>query len=62
MKIEHKKLHFTQNGKGFITNNTDGLIGRTLTQTFIDQNKKIYIKINDEIIPLTEHHNFLAVD
>lgn len=62
MKIDHDKLQLRQTGKGFVINYSEGLMGRMLTQTFVDQYKKTYIKINGEITPLTDQHNFLAVD
>ena len=62
MQDNHDKLQFRQVGKGFILNEIDGLVGRTLTHTFVDQNKQTYVKVNGEIIPLTEKHSYLAVN
>jgi spore germination protein GerM len=60
MKDNHDTLQFRQVGKGFIVNQIEGMVGRTLTQTFVDQNKQTYVKVNGEIIPLTEKHSYLA--
>ena len=62
MKDNQDKLQFRQVGKGFILNQTEGLVGRTLTQTFVDQNEHTYVKVNGEIIPLTEKHSYLSVN
>ena len=62
MKDNHDQLRFRLVGKGFILNQMEGLVGRTLTQTFVDQNEDTYVKVNGEIIPLTENHNYLAVN
>ena len=62
MQDNRDKLQFRQVGKGFILNEIDGLVGRTLTHTFVDQNKQTYFKVNGEIIPLTEQHSYLAVN
>jgi len=62
MKDNHDQLQFRLVGKGFILNQMEGLAGRTLTQTFVDQNEDTYVKVNGEIIPLTENHNYLAVN
>ncbi len=61
MKEKHGNLQFRQVGKGFIINQIEGMVGRVLTQTFVDQNKQIYVRVNGEIIPLTEQHSYLAV-
>ena len=62
MKNNHDQLQFRPIGKGFISNQMEGLVGRTLTQTFVDQNENTYVKVNGEIIPLTEKHSYLAVN
>ena len=62
MKDNHDQLRFRLVGKGFILNQMEGLVGRTLTKTFVDQNEDTYVKVNGEIIPLTEKHNYLAVN
>ena len=62
MKDNHDQLQFRPIGKGFILNQMEGLVGRTLTQTFVDQNENTYVKVNGEIIPLTEKHSYLAVN
>ena len=62
MQDNRDKLQFRQVGKGFILNEIDGLAGRTLTHTFVDQNKQTYVKVNGKIIPLTEQHSYLAVN
>ena len=62
MKDNHDQLQFRPIGKGFILNQMEGLVGRTLTQTFMDQNENTYVKVNGEIIPLTEKHSYLSVN
>lgn len=62
MKIHNGKLHLRQIGKGFITCNSEGLIGRMLTHTFADQNNKIYIRLNGKIVPLTAQHHLIAAE
>jgi hypothetical protein len=62
MRIDKNRLQLRQTGKGFIFLNTDGIAGRRLTETFVDQSKKTYVKINGEITPLTAEHNFLSID
>lgn len=62
MKTEINKLQLREAGKGFIISNSEGLIGRILTQTFVDQKKRTYVKVNGEITPLTLQHNFLPAD
>jgi len=62
MRDKQGKLQFRQAGKGFIINQMEGMVGRILTQTFVDQNKQTYVKVNGEIIPLTEQHSYLAVN
>ncbi len=61
MKEKNADLQFRQVGKGFIINQMEGMVGRTLTQTFVDQNKQTYVKVAGKIIPLTEQHNYLEV-
>jgi hypothetical protein len=60
-KMEEKTtdLFFREIGKGFIVCKTEDIFGRMLTKTYVDQNKKTYVKIGGEYIPLTEKHNFL---
>ena len=62
MKDKNANLRFRQVGKGFIINQMEGMVGRVLTQTFVDQNKQTYVKVNGEIIPLTEQHSYLEVN
>ncbi len=62
MKNKNDNLQFRQVGKGFIINQMEGMVGRILTQTFVDQNKQTYVKVNGEIIPLTEQHSYLEVN
>ncbi|MGB3210758.1 MAG: hypothetical protein WBB19_08660 [Desulforhopalus sp.] len=56
------KPQLRQIGKGFIVNPMEGMVGRILTQTFMDQNQQTYVKVNGEIIPLTEQHDYLSVN
>ena len=62
MKDQLDKDGFRQVGKGFIVNQMEGMIGRTLTQTYVDKNKQTYVKVNGEFVPLTEQHCYLAVN
>ncbi len=62
MKDTHENLQFRQVGKGFIINQMEGMAGRVLTQIFMDRKKQTYVKVNGEIIPLTEQHSYLACD
>lgn len=62
MRIDKNKLQLRQNGKGFIFVNIDGLAGRRLTKTFIDQSRRTYVKINGELTLLTAEHNLLSID
>lgn len=62
MKTEQDKLQLRQTGKGFILSNVEGLLGRMLTYTFVDQYKVTYVKINGELTPLTDQHSFLEAD
>jgi hypothetical protein len=59
MKDDSDNLRFRLVGKGSILNQMEGIIGRTLTQTFLDQNQQTYVKVNGEIIPLTDKHGYL---
>lgn len=61
MKEKQNELKLRQVGKGLISNQMQGMAGRILTQTFVDQNKQTYVKINREIIPLAEEHCYLAI-
>ncbi len=60
MKNQKGANEFRQTGKGFIINPMEGMVGRILTQMFVDQKKQAYVKVNGEIIPLTEQHGYLA--
>lgn len=59
MNEKSDNLQFRPAGKGFIISQTEGIVGRILTQTYVDQKKRIYVKINEEFVPLTEQHRFL---
>ncbi len=59
MKNQSDEIRFRPVGKGSILNQMEGIIGRTLTQTFMDQNQQTYVKVNGEIIPLTDKHGYL---
>ncbi|MBU1565508.1 MAG: hypothetical protein KJ630_07755 [Proteobacteria bacterium] len=60
MKDKYDQPYFREVGKGFIVSQIEGIVGRILTQTYMDQHKKTYVKIRGEYIPLTKEHNFLA--
>ena len=62
MKEAQESLQLRQTGKGFIIKQYDGFSGRILTQSYLDQYDRAYIEMNDEIIPLTEQHGYLAID
>ena len=62
MKEIHDKKQLRKVGKGFIVNTVEGMVGRMLTMAYVDTNDITYVKVNGEIIPLTEQHSFLAVD
>ncbi len=62
MQDNRENVQFRQVGKGFIINQMEGMAGRVLTQIFEDRKKKTYVKVNGEIIPLTEQHSYLACD
>lgn len=62
MKSKQEDLQLRETGKGFIINNSEGLIGRILTSTYVDQYKRTYVKVHGELTPLTEQHSFLAAD
>jgi hypothetical protein len=62
MSDKRDSLQLRPVGKGFILNQMEGIVGRILTQTYVDQKKKTYVKINGEFIPLTEQHSFLAAN
>lgn len=62
MKNNNDEHQFRQVGKGFIINPMEGIAGRILTQAFEDRKKRPYVRVNGEIIPLTEQHSFLAVN
>lgn len=64
MIMENKRdnRQFRQVGSGFIINQMEGMAGRILTQTFVDQKKRPYVKVNGEIVPLTEQHSYLAAN
>ena len=59
MKDQSDNLRFRLVGKGSILNQMEGIIGRTLTQTFMDQNQQTYVQVNGEIIPLTDKHGYI---
>ncbi len=59
MNEKPDSLQFRPAGKGFIVSQTEGIVGRILTQTYVDQKKRTYVKIKGEFIPLTEQHHFL---
>ena len=61
MAIDKNKLQLRQLGKGYIVVSDAELAGRRLTETFIDQRRRTYVKVNGELIPLTPEHNFLPV-
>jgi len=62
MNDKRDSLQFRPVGKGFILSQMEGIVGRILTQTYEDQRKQTYVKINGEFIPLTEQHGFLAAN
>ncbi|MCP4338810.1 MAG: hypothetical protein GY799_07955 [Desulfobulbaceae bacterium] len=62
MEDKHDNRQFRQVGRGFIINQMEGMAGRVLTQTFVDQKKRPYVKVNGKIVPLTEQHDYLAAN
>ena len=63
MKQAQEKLHLRQIGKGFIVCGQGSILaGRRLTKTYKDQYDRKYVKIDGEVEPLTEQHNYLAID
>jgi hypothetical protein len=62
MNDKHENNQFRPAGKGFILKQMEGIIGRALTQTYVDHKKKTYVKINGEFIPLTEQHSYLPAN
>ncbi len=62
MSDNQTNLQFRPVGKGFIINQMAGMSGRILTQTFVDQKKRQYVKVNGEIVPLTLEHSYLAAN
>ncbi len=62
MGNRQNELEYRQVGKGFIVDNIGGIIGRKLTETFVDQFNQTYIKINGELVLLTDEHSYLSVD
>ncbi len=60
MKSNPDQRELRQAGKGFIVNDRAEIAGRILTQIYVDQKKRAYVKINGEIVPLTEQHDYLA--
>jgi hypothetical protein len=62
MRTEQDNLRLRETGKGFIVNSVEGLVGRMLTKTFIDQHKRTYVRVNGELTLLTSGHHFLAAD
>lgn len=61
MNDQQRNLQFSEIGKGFILNQCEGLVGRVITKKFIDQYKKLYVKINGEYVLLTEEHCYLSI-
>ena len=61
MRTQVDTLQFRQIGKGFINNQTEGIIGRTLTKVFVDQYKTTYVKVGGELTPLTKQHSYQAI-
>jgi len=59
MEEKPDDLYFREVGRGFIVCKTEEIFGRRLTKTYVDQNKKTYVKIGGEYIPLTDQHNYL---
>jgi len=62
MSDKYDKRQLREVGKGFIINQMDGMVGRILTSTFVDRKNQTYVKVNGEIVPLTEQHSYLAVN
>ncbi len=63
MKQAQEELQLRQIGKGFILLDQASIFpGRRLINTYKDQYDRKYVKIDGEIQPLTEQHNYLAVD
>ncbi len=63
MKQAQEKIQLRQIGKGFIVLDQGSIFaGRRLIKTYKDQYDREYVKIDGEIEPLTEQHNYLAVD
>jgi len=62
MRDRNDNLRLREVGKGFILSQMEGIVGRILTQVFMDQHKQTYVKVDGEIIPLTEQHNYLAIN
>jgi len=61
MENQVNERELRQIGKGFINNQTEGIVGRTLTQAYVDQNKITYIKIGGQFIPLSEKHSYQPI-
>jgi hypothetical protein len=62
MRQDTADLQLKQTGKGFILINIEGLTGRMLTKTYVDQLERTYVKVNGELTPLTTEHSFLSAD
>ncbi len=62
MRTEINKSNLRRTGKGFICITVDGLAGRRLTPTFMDQRKNTYVEVNGELTLLRDEHSFLSVD
>lgn len=62
MKVRPERRNLRPSGKGFITHYSEGLIGRKLTETFMDQDRKLFVIIDGELTPLTDQHRFMAVE
>lgn len=62
MNDKNESNQFRPAGKGFILKQMEGIVGRVLTQTYVDHKKKTYVKINGEFTPLTEQHSYLPAN
>lgn len=62
MNDKNESNQFRPAGKGFILKQMEGIVGRVLTQTYVDHKKKTYVKINGEFTLLTEQHSYLPAN
>ncbi len=62
MKEAREELNLRQIGRGFIVDDTTEITGRRLTQTYVDQFDRTYVKVNGALQLLTEQHSYLAMD